>query len=101
MAGGGIVAVSMCSVGFVSIETTGLTPVDSSTSLAQSNDVVFVDVAWRDSAALAFISQLGTAVVGSSGVESSLRMVDGDMGACTGLFVGGGGLLELLGCLIA
>ena len=37
MAGDGIVAVSTCSVGLVSMETTGLMPVDSSTSLAQLN----------------------------------------------------------------
>ena len=38
-AGGGIVTVSMCSVGLVSMETTGLTPLDSSTSFAQSSGV--------------------------------------------------------------
>ena len=38
-AGGGIITVLMCSVGLVSMETTGLMPVDSSTSLAQSNGV--------------------------------------------------------------
>ena len=72
----------------------------ASTSSAQSNDIVFVDIAWRDSAALAFVSQLGVAVVGLSGVGLSLRMVEGDVGTYTGLFVGSGGLLELLGCPI-
>ena len=38
----------------------------------QLNNVVFVDVAQCDLAALAFISQLGMGVVGSSGVGSSL-----------------------------
>ena len=38
-AGGGIVTVLTCLVGLMSMETTGLTPVDSSTSLAQSNGV--------------------------------------------------------------
>ena len=71
-----------------------------SRSSAQSNDVVFVDITWYDSVALAVVSQLGMAVVGLSGVGLSLRMVEGDVGAYTGLFMGGEGLLELLGCLI-
>ena len=38
VAGSGIIILSTCLVGLVSMETTGLTPVDLSTSLAQLND---------------------------------------------------------------